>query len=155
MLSRIERHFGIPGFASSFKADFEAFLQSVDTDTTAAGLQPYVDPNGQPILTLAATRFFGPAQTWPRELYNHPYIEFWHRLDAALVQAALTGMGPEVLGDEAWRSLFQSGVLAEDPSLRSYVWIERSPTVSRLQTDQLGATRAEQYPADIGAVEMP
>ena len=155
VLSRVERHFGLAGFASSFKADFEAFLQSVDTDTTAAGLQPYVDPNGQPILTLSATRYFGPAQTWPRELYNHPYIEFWHRLDAALVQAALPGMGPEVLGDQAWRSLFQTGVLAEDPSLRTYVWIERSPTISRLPKDQLGVDRAQQYPADIGAIEVP
>ena len=154
VLRRVEDRYSLPGFAAAFKADFESFLQSVDTDASAPGLQPYVDPAGRPILTLAATQFFGPSLTWPRELYNHPYIEFWHRLDAALVQAALPGMGPEVLGDEAWRSLFETGVLAEDPALRAYVWTERSPTVSRLQTDQLGATRAVQYPADIGAVEI-
>ena len=65
------------------------------------GAQPYTSPAGVPILTLAATRFFGPAETWPQELENYPYIEFWHRLDAALAAAAIPGMGPELLGDVA------------------------------------------------------
>ena len=154
VLGRVEDRYTLPGFASAFEADFEAFLQSVDTDSSTEGLQPYRDPNGSPILTLESTRFFGPSQTWPRELYNHPYIEFWHRLDAALVQAALPGMGPEVLGDEAWHALFGTGPLGEDPALRTYVWIERGPTVNRLPADQLGTTRAAQYPGDIGAVEI-
>lgn len=155
VLGRIERQYGLAGFAAAFEADFEAFLQSADTDATAPGLQPYRDPDGDPILTLAATHFFGPAQTWPRELYNHPYIEFWHRLDAALAGAAIPGMGPELLGDGAWQSLFTTGALAENPSLRTIVWTERGPSVSHLSVDQRGTTRSPQGPADIGAIEAP
>src|SRR5690606_33742909 len=113
-------------------------LQSADTDSATPGLQPYKDPDGRPILALGATHFFGPSQTWPRELYNHPYIEFWHRLDAALAQAAIGGMGPELLGDVAWQSLFTTGALPENPSLRTIVWIDRSPNVTRLVVDQVG-----------------
>ena len=155
VLARIEQHYKLAGFAATFKADFEAFLQSADTDSTAPGLQPYKDPSGKPILTLAATHFFGPSQTWPRELYNHPYIEFWHRLDAALAQAAIGGMGPELLGDDAWQAIFITGSLPENPSLRTIVWTSRDLSVTRLSVDQLGNARNPQAPADIGAMEAP
>jgi len=154
VLARVERQYGLAGFAAGFKSHFEGFLQAADTDPAAPGPQPYRDPDGNPILTLAATQFFGPAQTWPRELYNHPYIEFWHRLDAALAQAAIPGVGPELLGDSAWQSLFSTGALAENPSVRAVVWVERGPRVSRLSLDQLGTARNPQGPADIGAIEV-
>lgn len=154
VLSRVEQKYRLTGFAATFRAEFETFLQSADTDATAPGLQPFKDPNGNPILTLAATHFFGPAETWPRELYNHPYIEFWHRLDAALAQAELPGMGPERLGDDAWQSLFASGAMSENPALRARVWTERGPSMSRQPVDQLGAARSPQGPADIGAIEV-
>jgi hypothetical protein len=153
-LRRIEQQYRLAGFAAAFKADFEAFLQSADTDPATPGLQPYEDPGGNPILTLAATHFFGPSQTWPRELYNHPYIQFWHRLDAALAQAGIGGMGPELLGDAAWQRLFTTGALPENPSLRTIVWIDRDLSVSRLPVDQLGTARSPQAPADIGAIEI-
>jgi len=153
VLARIEQQYKLAGFAASFKADFEAFLQSADTDSATPGLQPYKDPNGNPILTLARTHFFGPSQTWPRELYNHPYIEFWHRLDAALAQAAIGGMGRELLGDDAWQLLFTTGVAPENPSLRTIVWTSRDLNVTRLSVDQLGNARNPQAPADIGAIE--
>lgn len=154
VLGRIEQQYRLAGFAAAFKADFEAFLQAADTDSATPGLQPYKDPNGNPILTLAATHFFGPSQTWPRELHNHPYIEFWHRLDAALAQAGIGGMGPELLGDAAWQRLFTTGTLPENPSLRTIVWIDRDLLVSRLSVDQLGSARNPQAPADIGAIEL-
>ena len=153
VLGRIEQQYQLAGFAAAFKADFEAFLQSVDTDAATPGLQPYEDPNGTPILTLARTHFFGPSQTWPRELYNHPYIEFWHRLDAALAQAAAGSLGPELLGDASWQLLFATGALPENPSLRTIVWTNRDLSVSRLAVDQLGSARSPQAPADIGAIE--
>jgi hypothetical protein len=153
-LGRIEQQYRLAGFAAAFKADFEAFLQSADTDPATPGLQPYEDPGGNPILTLAATHFFGPSQTWPRELYNHPYIEFWHRLDAALAQTGIRDMGPELLGDAAWQRLFTTGTLPENPSLRTIVWIDRDLSVSRLPVDQFGIARSPQAPADIGAIEV-
>ncbi len=118
------------------------------------GVQPYRAPSGQPILTLADTRFFGPAQTWPRELENHPYIHFWHRLDTALAEADLPGMGPEMLGDSAWQRLFSSGTLAENPGIRISVRAEQNLSVQRLDVDQLGTARPSTAESDIGAIEL-
>ena len=154
VLGRIERQYGLAGFAAAFEADFEAFLQSADADPQTEGIQPYRDPNGQPILTLARTHFFGPAQTWPRELENHPYIHFWHRLDAALAQAGIPGMGPELLGDAAWQRLFSSGTLPENPGIRISVRAEQNLSVQRLSVDQLGTSRPSTGESDIGAIEL-
>jgi hypothetical protein len=152
VLARIEQRYGLTGFAAAFQSDFEAFLQSVDSDSATAGVQPYTNPNGQPILTLAGTHFFGPAQTWPRELENHPYIHFWHRLDAALEARDIPGMGPELLGDAAWQRLFSSGPLTENPHIRMSVNPQQF-TVSPLAVDQLGAARPSHSASDIGAIE--
>jgi hypothetical protein len=153
VLGRIERHYGLGGFAGDFTSSFESFLQSVDSDSVTAGVQPYKDPTGNPILTLAATHWFGPAATWPKELPNHPYIEFWHRLDTALQARAITGMGPEILGDAAWRGLFTNGRLAENPSIRIRVQTSSHLTVQRVSVDQAGAARPANAPGDIGAIE--
>jgi hypothetical protein len=67
VLDRIEDHYGLPDFAKECKDEFEAFLQSVDADEDTDGVQPYRDPDGDPILTLADTQFFGPAESWPKE----------------------------------------------------------------------------------------
>jgi hypothetical protein len=155
VLGRVESRYALPGFAAGFQADFEAFLQSVDTDTATPGIQPFRDPSGNPILTLAAAQWFGPAQTWPRELENHPYIHFWHRLDAALAAAAIPGMGPELIGDAAWRTLFTSGPLTENPGIRITVNTLPRLQVQRSRVDQLGQPRPTATPADIGAIEAP
>jgi hypothetical protein len=155
VLARLEGHYGLAGFADAFTADFEDFLQSVDLDPDTPGLQPYEDPAGDPILTLADTRFFGPAQTWPRELENHPYIHFWHRLDLALEAEDIPGMGPELLGDAAWRTLFSSGDLAENPSIRMRVDTRARMTVRRPNVDQRGVVRSSGAPSDIGTIEGP
>lgn len=155
MLNRLENRYSLPGFASQYTADFEAYLQSADSDPATPGIQPYLDPSGNPILTLAATRFFGPAQTWPRELANHPYILFWHRLDPALQARAIPGMGPELLGDLAWRTLFSSGYLAENARIRMDVSTSPRLQVQRLGVDQLGTGRPANGPGDVGAIENP
>jgi hypothetical protein len=154
VLGRIERRYGLTGFAAAFEADFEGFLRSVDADAQTDGIQPYRDPSGQPILTLADTHFFGPAQTWPRELENHPYIHFWHRLDTALAEADLPGMGPELLGDSTWQRLFSSGTLTENPGIRISVRAEQNLAVQRLNVDQLGTARPSTGESDIGAIEL-
>lgn len=96
VLARIETHFGLAGFANDFTDDFEQFLGSVDIDPTTPGLQPYMNPNGTPIITLDATQWLGPAATWSQELANYPYMEFWHRLDAALHARNIPGMSRKV-----------------------------------------------------------
>jgi hypothetical protein len=155
VLARIESRYALPGFAAAFTTDFEAFLQSADSDPDADGVQPYRTPSGNPILTLGATQFFGPGETWPKELENHPYVEFWHRLDIALAVAAIPGLGPGLLNDEAWQRLFASGALAENPGIRMTVSTGPRLTVQRLPVDQLGTTRPAGALGDIGAIEAP
>ncbi len=154
LLARIEKLYALENFAALFTADFENFLQTVDADAATAGVQPYRDPDGAPILTLAATRFFGPAQTWPRELENYPYIEFWHRLDTYLATHAIPGLGPELLGAAQWRRLFTSGYLTENPQIRVTLTTRQALTVQRSELDQLGHSRGTAA-ADIGAIEAP
>lgn len=154
-LQRIETRYGLPGFATSFTNDFETFLQTVDADPATAGVQPYRNPSGVPILTLAATRWFGPSQEWPQELENYPYIEFWHRLDDALEAASIPGMGPELLGDAAWRALFSTGALAENPGISITISTRPRLSVTPPTVDQLGRARPAASLADIGAIEVP
>jgi hypothetical protein len=127
----------------------------VDADSATAGTQPYANPSGVPILTLAGTRFFGPSQEWPQELQNYPYIEFWHRLDEALAAASIPGMGPELLGDAAWRELFSTGALTENPGIMVTMSTRPRLDVTPLTVDQLGRSRSGASPGDIGAIEVP
>ena len=154
VLGRVEAHYGLDGFAASFTEDFEAFLQSVDLDEEAPGMQPYLDPAGEPILTLEATLWFGPSQTWPSYLPNYPYMHFWHRLDRALLDAGIETMGSEVLGDDAWAALFESGPLVEAPGITMAVWAQAKRGFSLLEVDQNGNARPSEGPADIGAIEV-
>jgi len=155
LLGRIENHYGLTDFASNFTGDFETFLQTVDTDDETAGMQPYTDPLGNPILTLAATQWFGPSKTWPKELSNYPYIEFWHRLDIALRAESIPGMGPELLGDDAWEALFSSGPLVENEDIIMSVTTDSPFTVFMQEVDQIGTERPVDTLGDIGAIEMP
>ncbi len=162
VLQRIEDHYGLPGFAADFESDFEAFLLTVDTDDVMPGNQPYLDPWGDPIVTLADTHWFGPAQTWPKELPNHPpkelpnhpYIEFWHRLDDALYAEDVSGLGQELLGDDAWVALFSSGRLSENPDIFMWVSGDTGLTVRVERVDQLGVARPANALGDIGALEI-
>lgn len=155
VLDRIEDYYGLTGFAGAFTADFEAFLQAVDLDGDTPGLQPYTDPWDNPILTLAQTLWFGPAETWPKELPNYPYIHFWHRLDLALIAESIPGMGPEVLGDAAWAALFDSGPLTENPDIDMDVWTRATSGFAMLAVDQVDTPRPANTLADIGAIEIP
>jgi hypothetical protein len=153
LLGRVEEHYGLTGFASDFTTDFEEFLQAVDVDDEAPGFQPYTDPQGNPIFTLADTLWFGPGETWPKELPNYPYIHFWHRLDAALLARDIPDLGPEVLGDDEWSALFVSGPLAENPYITMDLWTRPTFGFAMLRVDQLGTARPEHTLGDIGAIE--
>ncbi len=155
MLGRVEDHYGLIDFASDLITDFETFLQTVDSDDETAGVQPYTDPWGNPILTLAATQWFGPAVTWPKELPNYPYIEGWHRLDVALRAESIPGRGPELLGDDAWAALFSSGALTENGDITMKVWTDSLFAVPMQDVDQLGTERPANTLGDIGAIEIP
>ncbi len=153
VLRRIEEYYQRFGFADAFIADFEAYLQSTDTDEETEGMQPHLDPEGNPILTLADTLWFGPTQTWPSNVANYPYIQFWHRLDEALEDENIPGMGPELLGDMEWAAMFSSGPLAENSDIVMKM-IEQERSVSLVNVDQTGRARPADGFGDIGAVEM-
>jgi hypothetical protein len=152
ILGRIENEYSLTNFAVSFTTDFEAFLASVDIDGGTPGNQPYTDPNEVPILTLAASQWFYSIATWPSKLYNYPYIEFWHRLDSALQAENIPGMGPELLGDDAWLALFQDGNLAENPGIDFSIWTT-AYYAQLAALDQMGVNRPENGLGDIGAIE--
>jgi hypothetical protein len=140
-------------FATAFKASFENFLLTVDADEGTEGTQAYKDPSGEPILTLEATHWFGPAATWPKELPNYPYIEFWHQLDETLRAAEIPGMGPETLNDSIWSALFASGPLTENPYIDILIETSEYRTIAT-KTDQLGFPRPENLKGDIGSIEL-
>ncbi len=153
MLGRVEDHYGLTNFAAAFTSDFETFLASVDIDPDAAGNQPYTDPYGIPILSLTNTLWYGPNATWPSEQSNYPYIEFWHRMDEALVAETIPGMGPVILGDAEWQALFMSGYLAENPGIEFRIY-PYSYATQPLTMDQRGISRPENGLGDIGAIEF-
>ena len=152
-LSRVESHYDITGFAAAYAAGFELFLSTADSDTKTDGIQPYTDPDGNPILTLADTLFFGPAETWPRESYNYPYIKFWHRFDEALAAEAGTGLGTALINDLEWDDLFSSGPLAENPYIVMKITSASVSNVGPQPVDQTGTVRPSGASCDIGAIE--
>lgn len=152
LLGRLEDHYGLANFAATFTADFENFLAQVDLDEETADNQPYTDPYGRPILTLTDTHWFGPAETWPSKLYNYPYIEFWHRLDQALLAENILGLGPEVLSDDAWQALFEDGLLNENPNIDFSIWTS-TQSAALEPLDQIQAERSANGLGDIGAIE--
>ncbi|MHC4931756.1 MAG: hypothetical protein ACYTGV_06155, partial [Planctomycetota bacterium] len=154
VLERIEDLYGLPDFAGDCTAEFEAHLRAVDMDDEVPGLQPHTDPWGDPILTLADTRWFGPAQTWPKELVNYAYIEFWHHLDAFLRAESIPGMGPELLGDDAWAALFSTGPLVENGAIEMWISTNVRAVDGLLELDQRGVARPADAPGDIGAIEV-
>jgi hypothetical protein len=124
----------------------------VDIDDETPSNQPYADPDGNPILTLADALWYGPKTTWPSLLENYPYIEFWHQLDTALKAENIPGMGPELLGDDAWMALFGDGLLSENRYIQFLIWTV--PYNARLTAlDQTGTARPDNSLGDIGAIE--
>jgi hypothetical protein len=153
MLERIEDHYQLNGFAADFTAAFENYLNTVDTDEDTAGVQPHLDPDDNPILTLAATDWFGPKDTWPKELPNYAYINFWHQLDEALQDEQLAGMGPELIGDDDWDAMFDSGPLFENGDIDMLIRERVRLYAGLLDTDQRGVARPADTLGDIGAIE--
>jgi hypothetical protein len=154
MLDRLEAEYSLTGFAAAFTVNFNTFLNTVDSDSKTAGIQPYEDPDGNPILTLTDTHWYGPGQTWPREPYNYPYIEFWHRLDNALIAEDIPGMGQELISDSVWDTLFSSGPLTENTDIRMIRIPSTLFTVTSETRDQLYNSRPANNLGDIGAIEI-
>ena len=157
ILNRIEDIYGQAEFESEFRTYFEAFLLDIDPETE--GSQLYFNCSNLVVDTLEQAYWCGPAQTWPQMEYNHAYIEFWHHLDSALsgeiadvnVQQ-IANLGPALINDDAWKSLFGLG-----DSRHNGVTVSLSEAtlgVNPVSTDQLGNRRSADLRGDIGAIEM-
>ena len=151
VLGRIAGTYAPVDFQTTFTTDFNNFLTSVDLEPETPGNQLYQDPDGNDIDTLAKALWFGPAVTWPKELHNYPYIEFWHRLDAALKVSGI-GLGQELLGDTQWAAMFRTGHLTENNDIMMTVETDRY-LVAIEDLDQLDNLRPNNSLGDIGAIE--
>ncbi|MCP4668695.1 MAG: hypothetical protein GY849_20315, partial [Deltaproteobacteria bacterium] len=87
------------------------------------------------------------------ELPNHPYIHFWHQLDQVL--AGVPELGQELLGEQAWEDLFDSGLLDENENIIITVDDEYRLYCHPEVTDQVGGARPANNMTDIGAIEIP
>jgi len=155
VLDRVEDHYGLAdSFDSDFTDAFETFLQTeADSDDDVSnGNQPYEDPDGNPILLLEDTLWFGPAVIWPKELPNHPYIHFWHRLDVALLEKGI--LEPELLGDDEWTAMFDDGPIP-GTDITMYMWTRSTSGFPLLEVDQVDTDRPANTLGDIGAIEIP
>ena len=157
MLNQIRDVYGQPDFESEFRAYFEGYLADVDPDTD--GFQQYANCNNVIIDTLEQAYWCGPARTWPQMAYNHAYIDFWHHLDRALAHQIagvnvdqIGGMGPGLVNDDVWTSLFGIG-----RSTFAGITVNLSEStvgVDPLSIDQLGNARPADVLGDIGAIEI-
>lgn len=144
VLSRLETQYGLTNLATDFTTDFEAYLAAVDTDEETLSLQPYTDLDGEAILTLAETLWFGPAETWPSEDANQAWIDFWQLLDVEIGDE----LGMEKIGDEFWGDfIYEAGTSGLELTSRQVV-----PLVGKSELDQLGLQRLGF--GDIGAIEL-
>ena len=156
MLDQIQDVYAQANFESEFRTYFEGYLSDIDPDTT--GNQQYQNCDNITINTIEQAFWCGPSQTWPQFEYNHAYIDFWHHLDLALAGEIpavnvdqINSLGPAVINDEVWTSLFGIG-----NSFFNGITVqlsERNLGVNPLSSDQLGNSRPADTLADIGAVE--
>jgi len=63
-------------------------------------------------------------------------------------------MGPELLGDDAWATLFSSGALIENPDIIMSVTTEQEFITPQV-ADQIGTVRPANALGDVGAIEIP
>ena len=74
--------------------------------------------------------------------------------DAALQAEQIAGMGPEMLGDDAWDGMFDSGPLAENTDIEMLIRERVRVYPGLLGIDQHGTARPANALGDIGAIEV-
>jgi len=137
----------------AFEADFEAFLQSADSDPQTDGIQPYRDPYGQPILTLARTHF---------SVRRRP-----GRASSRTIPTSTSGTGSTLRWtrpvSRAWarvarRRRLAAAVLERDAPREPRHPHQRARGADTVgpasRVDQLGTSRPSTGESDIGAIEL-
>lgn len=88
--------------------------------------------------------FYGPAQTWPSNSQNAPWIQFWHDLETAINGR----LGTAGLNDDYWAGFPTGQVGNEKVSV-----YRKSNEAQLVTTDQRGHARPSGGTGDIGAIE--
>lgn len=94
---------------------------------------------------MALATWYGPAQTWPTDPKNAPWISFWHQLDTDIGG----GLGAATLNDTFWAT-YQTGRISDTVSITV---TKRSQSVQLITSDQLGHARPAGNLGDVGAIE--
>jgi hypothetical protein len=94
---------------------------------------------------LTGVTWYGPAQTWPSNPENQPWISFWRDLDVAIGGR----LGAIALGDDFWED-FPTASVGPDLSMA----VQRTSRSVRLaDEDQRGSPRPSGALGDVGAIE--
>jgi hypothetical protein len=96
---------------------------------------------------VSGITFYGPANTWPKNDLNEPWITFWRDVDSAIGDS----LPAEKLADDFWGS-FESGFLGRNIIMEIYNLTQ--PNIRMTDPDQLGNTRPAGGMGDVGAVEL-
>jgi len=102
---------------------------------------------GMLIGDMTGVLWYGPATTWPSNLQNVPWIQFWKNLDTELG----TSLDPIKLGDDFWRG-FSNGLWGDN--IMMMVLVEQSPSITPSANDQLGNFRLCAARCAVGAIEL-
>ena len=94
---------------------------------------------------MKGVTWYGPAQTWPSDPQNVPWITFWRKLDTDINGR----MGTAALGDAFWGS-YQTGPIGDNVSITV---TKKNQTVQLITTDQQGHNRPSGGLGDVGAIE--
>jgi hypothetical protein len=94
---------------------------------------------------MAHVTWYGPAQTWPTDPQNAPWIAFWRSLDTDIGEH----LGAAHLNDEFWGS-YQTGAVSDTVSITV---TRNSQNAQLITSDQLGHARPSSNLGDAGAIE--
>ena len=132
---------GYTGYGVSTDDFLSHLLDKVRTD--------YSDELGSDFGTelddMALATWYGPAQTWPTDPKNAPWISFWRNLDTDIGGR----LGAATLNDTFWAT-YQTGPISDTVSITV---TKRSQSVQLITSDQLGHARPSGSLGDVGAIE--
>jgi len=94
---------------------------------------------------LTGTTWYGPAQTWPSDPQNAPWIAFWRALDTDLNGR----LGTAGLNDNFW-STYQTGPVSQNVSITV---TSEAYSAQLINSDQQGHSRPHGGKGDVGAIE--
>jgi len=152
-LDRLENYLQVDNLTNNFITSFEDFLLDYDIDPDTSGIQHYTDPDNNSITSLGNVNFYGPAETWPSNLSNYPYILFWQKLREYMHDNYSLSYDESILNENIWDSLFSTGYLNENSNI--YMDILTNTLNNSISVyDQLGFERPANLQSDIGALEI-